>query len=473
MSSYPHRATSRAASTSSSSRRPPLAARAGERRGEDVAEEKKPAADDTGEGPPRTSSSRAADEARSRPTPGPSRKQTAAAGGQEPGARQEGAAARHRSTSRRSASASSRCPSPRATTSGSSPGKANTLFIIEPPGPGAAAGAGPPPGATVHQFDLEKRKLDKVLDNIRGFDLSANGEKMLYRQGEGWFIAATAAMGTPAFQPRRGAHQDRRHGGPRRPARRVAADVPRGLAHRARLLLRPRTTTASTCSAAEKKYEPYLASRHAPRRPELPLPGDARRAVASATSTCRAATRPTRSRVPGGLLGADYTHRERPLPLRPHLQRRELEPAAARAAHAARRQRPGGRVPAGRQRPRADGHRQHLLVLRGHGRQADRCIKVGPNADGGGRARGDGRAGRQRDGLAQPRLDRRQPPQGRPDDRRQGGLRLPARHGRPAATPTSTATSSRNSTSRRPSSTSASTAAARRPITSSTTCASR
>lgn len=64
------------------------------------------------------------------------------------------------------------------------PGKANVLFVLEGPAPGAQ-------GATLHKFDLEKRKLDKVLDNAGGFVLSANGEKMLYRQGESWYIAAT------------------------------------------------------------------------------------------------------------------------------------------------------------------------------------------------------------------------------------------------------------------------------------------
>jgi tricorn protease len=58
--------------------------------------------------------------------------------------------------------------------------------------------------ATLHKFDLEKRKLDKALDNLNSFELSASGEKALYRQGESWFIAATAAMGTPAFKPGEG-----------------------------------------------------------------------------------------------------------------------------------------------------------------------------------------------------------------------------------------------------------------------------
>ncbi len=75
-------------------------------------------------------------------------------------------------------------------------GKANTLFIIEFPVGGQ--------GATLSKFDLEKRKFDKVLDNIAAFDLSANGEKMLYRMGQNWHIAATATAGTPAFKPAEG-----------------------------------------------------------------------------------------------------------------------------------------------------------------------------------------------------------------------------------------------------------------------------
>ncbi len=67
-------------------------------------------------------------------------------------------------------------------------GKEGILFIAEaqPPQPG-----GGPGGATIHKFDLEKRKLDKFLDGANAFELSANGEKMLFRQGSSWFIAAT------------------------------------------------------------------------------------------------------------------------------------------------------------------------------------------------------------------------------------------------------------------------------------------
>ena len=79
-------------------------------------------------------------------------------------------------------------------------GKANMLFVAE-----RSADAGPgPDGATLHKFDLEKRKLDKVLDKINAFELSANGEKMLYRQEQNWFID----VGFSASEAGRGQAED-------------------------------------------------------------------------------------------------------------------------------------------------------------------------------------------------------------------------------------------------------------------------
>jgi len=76
-------------------------------------------------------------------------------------------------------------------------GKANTLYIIEAPptGPGGPSG---PPGLVLHKYDLEKRKLDKAMDGITGFEVSANGEKALIRRGPAWMIVATATLGAPA-----------------------------------------------------------------------------------------------------------------------------------------------------------------------------------------------------------------------------------------------------------------------------------
>lgn len=77
-------------------------------------------------------------------------------------------------------------PIPARSLVGLAAGKANILFVLE-----FAPDQGPgPAGATLHKFDLEKRKFEKVLDNVNGLDVSANGEKMLYRQGDSWFIAS-------------------------------------------------------------------------------------------------------------------------------------------------------------------------------------------------------------------------------------------------------------------------------------------
>ncbi len=72
-------------------------------------------------------------------------------------------------------------------------GKAGTIFILESPIVAAAGGA----GLTLHKFDLDKRKADKVLDGVAFVDISQNGEKMLYRQGETWFIVGTAQPPKP------------------------------------------------------------------------------------------------------------------------------------------------------------------------------------------------------------------------------------------------------------------------------------
>jgi len=84
-------------------------------------------------------------------------------------------------------------PAPARNYLGLAAGKANLLFIVEAstdPGPNGG-------GATLHKYDLEKRKLDKVLDNLNGFDLSSNGDKMLYRQGQSWYIASVSQPAKP------------------------------------------------------------------------------------------------------------------------------------------------------------------------------------------------------------------------------------------------------------------------------------
>ena len=61
-------------------------------------------------------------------------------------------------------------------------GKADTLFVLE-----SAQGGG---GATLSKYDLEERKLDKIAEGLRGLDISSNGDKILCQQRNGWFIGS-------------------------------------------------------------------------------------------------------------------------------------------------------------------------------------------------------------------------------------------------------------------------------------------
>ncbi|PYS88498.1 MAG: protease [Acidobacteria bacterium] len=71
-------------------------------------------------------------------------------------------------------------------------GKANSFYLLEAIPPSGTAQA---PGSTaVHKFDVDKRKADKVLDNVNSFQVSANGEKMMFgQQGGRYTIASTVA----------------------------------------------------------------------------------------------------------------------------------------------------------------------------------------------------------------------------------------------------------------------------------------
>src|SRR5580704_16782102 len=60
-------------------------------------------------------------------------------------------------------------------------GKTGVIYIIE-----AVRGGGPGAGGgTLSKFELKTRKLEKLAESVGGFDLSANGEKMLLRIARG------------------------------------------------------------------------------------------------------------------------------------------------------------------------------------------------------------------------------------------------------------------------------------------------
>jgi tricorn protease len=69
-------------------------------------------------------------------------------------------------------------------------GKEGVLFLLEAP-QAFTAMTGGAPALTLHKFDLATRKIDKFLDGVNGFSLSATGEKILLSQGPQWTIAPT------------------------------------------------------------------------------------------------------------------------------------------------------------------------------------------------------------------------------------------------------------------------------------------
>jgi tricorn protease len=65
-------------------------------------------------------------------------------------------------------------------------GKEGILYLLE----GSKLTNTPGPGSlSLHRFELQKRKTEKILDDINAFALSADGEKMLYRRSKTFFIA--------------------------------------------------------------------------------------------------------------------------------------------------------------------------------------------------------------------------------------------------------------------------------------------
>ena len=72
---------------------------------------------------------------------------------------------------------------------GLSAGKSNFLFALE--GPEIESTDEGPPSLILHKFDLSKRKAEKFLEGIRGCMVSENGEKVLFRRGDNWYVAGT------------------------------------------------------------------------------------------------------------------------------------------------------------------------------------------------------------------------------------------------------------------------------------------
>ena len=144
-------------------------------------------------------------------------------------------------------------------------GKAGELYALEVPAPG--------PGVefalTVHRFDLKKRKSDVALSGVRFFEISQNGEKMLYQQGERWFIKAPKPMmsGGPGAPPPGGGGGEGDEGLLKTDGLEVRVDPGaqwRQIYHEVWRVERDFFYDPGyhglDLAAAEKKYQPYLAN---------------------------------------------------------------------------------------------------------------------------------------------------------------------------------------------------------------------
>ncbi|HVF90022.1 MAG TPA: PDZ domain-containing protein [Blastocatellia bacterium] len=179
-------------------------------------------------------------------------------------------------------------------------GKANTIYVLEFPPAGPTGPAGPP-GLVLHKFDLEKRKLDKVLEGLLSFDISANGEKMLYRQGPNWFTASTMMPLKPGEGMLKTSEMEV-YVDPKAEWRQMYNEVWRG----ERDFFYDPGLHGLNMETIRKKYEPYLAS--VAHRSDLNyLFREMLNQLTVGHMFIGGGDQPRPNFVAGGLLGADYS----------------------------------------------------------------------------------------------------------------------------------------------------------------------
>lgn len=187
-------------------------------------------------------------------------------------------------------------------------GKQGIIFLVE-------SGSAPTdtPGAILHRFDLSKRKIEKVLESLASFDLSANGEKLLYQQsapqgapggapGQGgrWFIVSATQplkpgeglINTSSMEVRVDPREEWRQ--MYREAWRIQRDFFYDPNHH-----------GLDISATEKKYEPFL-NQIAHRADLNYLLQESLGNMVVGHHNTSGGDLPQPARVTGGLLGADY-----------------------------------------------------------------------------------------------------------------------------------------------------------------------
>ncbi len=140
----------------------------------------------------------------------------------------------------------------------------------------------------IWRFTLEKRQPETVLNDVDSFTVSADGSKMLYARKNTWTIGPADDLkpgdGSPGKPMNIGEHADHD-----RSARRVAADLPRNLAHRARFSLRPQYSRPLAFLKSKPDTSP--TSTASPPAPNSPI-STSRCSAKSPLATCSSAVPP-------------------------------------------------------------------------------------------------------------------------------------------------------------------------------------
>ena len=193
-------------------------------------------------------------------------------------------------------------------------GKAGTVLALESPETLAMMEGTGGEGQTVHRYDLKARRADVVIGGVGSFQVAANGEKFLYSLGPRWFIAPLKPMppaGVPAGPPSA-------PGGPDSKALAVEAVrirvEPRAewrqMYHEAwrveREFFYDPNMHGYDIAAAEKRYAPFLEN-IASRRDLNYLFAEMLGGMEVGHLGVGGGEIPEVTRVPGGLLGADYS----------------------------------------------------------------------------------------------------------------------------------------------------------------------
>ena len=196
-------------------------------------------------------------------------------------------------------------PVPARNYTGMAAGKPGVLFLVEGPAFDPLDFEGDGPSQIVHKFELKTRKTEKILEGAGSFDVSFNGEKMLYRQKDQWFIK-------PAQKPSDAPPKPGEGGPLKLDSMQVYVDPRAEWKHmyyqvwrNERDFLYDPGLHGLNLEAVKKKYEPYLAGIGS--REDLnylfeEMLGD----ITVGHMFVGGGDRPEVKKVKGGLLGADY-----------------------------------------------------------------------------------------------------------------------------------------------------------------------